>query len=317
MNKYILAKPFIIGAAATLALSGVGAYAWKENHRPHILEVYIFALKSGRSLFIRTPEDIRILIDGGANSEVVTELTKILPFYSRRIDALIATHTEGKDVSGLIDVLKRYRIGRAYIPRITLDGEGIASSTDHIYETFIETLNDLKVDIQEVGAGDHIDFDAHVSGNVIFPAQTTDFQYSKASAPELVMNISFGSTTISLVGGVSTKIQKYLVTKGALNHSDVLVVSNNGSTSNMSAQCIDAVRPQYFVFSKAVSKSDSSSSNKKILPQRGNQTHKTAVTATTKKLEDPLATILIENRFNIQEKGTVKIISDGKTISIQ
>jgi len=317
MNKYIVAKPFIIGAAATLALSGVGAYVWKENHRPHILEVYVFALKSGRSVFIRTPEDTRILIDGGANSEVVAELTKILPFYSRRIDAVVATHTEGKDVSGLIDVLKRYRVSRAYIPRITLDSIGFASSTDHTYETFIETLNDLKVDIQEVGAGDHIDFDAQVSGNVIFPVRTDDFQYSKASAPELVMNISFGSITISLLGSISTKIQKYLVSAGVLNHSSVMIVSNNGSATNISAQCIDAVRPQYFVYSKAVSKSDSSSLNKKILPHKGNQTQKTAVPTKTKKLEEPPATILIENRFNIQEKGTARIISDGKTVSIQ
>ena len=308
----IMSKPFIIGAAAALAISGVGTYVWKEEHRPHILEVYVFALKSGRSVFVRTPEDKRILIDGGANSEVVAELTKILPFYSRRIDAVVVTNTEGKDVSGLIDVLKRYRVDRAYVMNTTLSDMNMTSSTDRIYETLVATLNDLKIGVHEIGAGERIDFDQCVSGNVIFPVSSSDFQYSKASAPEILLNLSFGSTSITLFGDVSPKIQKYLVSEGEVKHSDVLVVSSNASSGNLSSLLVDAIRPRFLVYSKSLPKSSSSSSSKKIA-----SSHTSEISSKPKKLDDPLATILLENRFNIQEKGTVKIISDGKTVSVR
>ena len=292
-------KPFIIGAVAAVAISGVGAYVWKESHRPHILEVYVFALKSGRSIFVRTPEDIRILIDGGANSEVVTELTKILPFYSRHVDVLVATNTEGKNVSGLIDVLRRYRVDRAYIPRITPESIGIASSTDRIYETFINTLAESKVAVYEVGAGDRIDVGENSVGDILFPVSVTNFTYSKASTPDMVVRISFGSTSVVLAGDISTKIQKYLISEQHINTCDVLVVSHNGSAAYISPQFVDAIRPQFFVYSKKMTSSRASTPS-----------------LSSKKPNDPLATILIENRFNIQEKGTVRIVSDGKKVSI-
>src|ERR1700690_3654211 len=84
-------KIILTAATAILATATLGGYVWKEEHHPAILEIYAFNLKSGRSYFIRTPDDKRILVDGGANSEIIGELTRILPFYSRRIDSLIAT----------------------------------------------------------------------------------------------------------------------------------------------------------------------------------------------------------------------------------
>ena len=44
-------------------------------------------------------EDIVLAISNSGESE---ELTKILPFYSRRIDTVVATNSDGKNVSGLI-----------------------------------------------------------------------------------------------------------------------------------------------------------------------------------------------------------------------
>ncbi len=307
MNR-IISKPFIIGAVATLAISGVGAYIWKEGNRPHVLEIYVFALKSGRSIFVRTPEDRRILIDGGANSEIVAELTKILPFYSRRIDAIIATNTEGKNISGLIDVLKRYRIDQVYIASTSLSDISMASSIDSIYKTFLSTLNTMKINIHGIEAGEHIDFDQHVSGDILFPVLASNFQYSKASAPEILMKISFGSISVALFGNASTKIQKYLVFQEKIQHSNVLIVSHNASLGSLAPQFIDVVQPRFLVYSKSIPKSSTLSSNKKDISSR--------TSSKTKKQEDPLAMVLLENRFNIQEKGTIKIVSDGDIISV-
>jgi beta-lactamase superfamily II metal-dependent hydrolase len=101
-------KSAIIAATASAIVAGVGAYVWHQEHRLPLLDIYLFALKSGQSAFIRTPDDRRILVNGGSNSEIIRRISKRLPFYSRRIDALIVTDTSAKNVSGLIDVLERY-----------------------------------------------------------------------------------------------------------------------------------------------------------------------------------------------------------------
>ena len=163
----INSKPFIIGAAATALAFGMAGYVWREEHREPILEVYVFNLKSGSSVFVRTPDDKRMLINGGANSEVIRELTNILPFYSRRIDTVIATVADGKEVSGLINVLERYSVDNVVVPAVTLQSLGLASTTDQIYSTFLNTVRRLKIPLREVSVDDVLDLGRNISGQMV------------------------------------------------------------------------------------------------------------------------------------------------------
>ena len=51
-----------------------------------------------------------------------------------------------------------------------------------------------------------------------------------------------------------------------------------------------------------------------FFPKKGSTISKSA--ASSKPKADPLAGILNENRFNVREKGMVKIVSDSMTIKI-
>src|SRR5689334_6366418 len=142
----LISKPVIIGAVSVLAVSaGLAGYVWYENHRPPVLEVYVIPLKTGQALFIRTPNDKRILVDGGTNSEIIRYISKILPFYSRRIDQIIVTRTDGAHVTGLIDAVNRYAVGEVVAPGITLESLGLASSTDQIHQTFLDAAASHKI----------------------------------------------------------------------------------------------------------------------------------------------------------------------------
>jgi competence protein ComEC len=221
-----ISNPIIIAVAGTSLLATLGGYVFHEEHRQPLLEIFVFSLKSGSSIFIRTPEDRRILIDGGGNAEVVREISKILPFYSRRIDFILATNSQGKNISGLIDVVERYNIIKAFIPSLTLQELGLASSTDQIYETFLEVLVKKNIEPTKVKAGDHIQLDKDVGVTVTFPVPDDKFMYSKASGPELLFDISYGSTNFAFMGHASTKVQKYVVSENPIS-VDVLVVSHS------------------------------------------------------------------------------------------
>lgn len=338
MKTKSLFKPIVFVAGITIASSTLGAYYWKQEHRQPILEVYVFAPKSGRSIFIRTPEDNRILIDGGSNSEIIRHISEILPFYSRRIDMVIATNDAGKNVGGLIDVIQRYEVGDIYLPKYTLISLGLASSTDQIYETFIQTATELNINMEKIGLGQILNLDSKTRLDVLFPADPANFSYSKASPPEVLFNISYGATNVLFAGSASPKVQRYMAStteatsdatmtsSSVLQTPEVLIVSHSALPSNISSEFIDKFHPAYLVYSKQIAKDEvipdvettstpSSETSNQTANQTANQITKQKV-GKTKKKKDPLLYLLPENRFNIKESGVVKIESDGTVLKI-
>ncbi|MFA6404824.1 MAG: hypothetical protein WCW03_02385 [Candidatus Paceibacterota bacterium] len=291
-------------------LSGAVFYIYHLENRAQLLEIFVFNIKSGNSIFIRTPNDKRILVNGGSNSQVLREITKILPFYSRRIDMVIATNTEGKNVAGLIDILGRYKVDRVILSAITLQSIGLSTSTDLIYETFLDSINIPK---REVSAGESIVLDKSngnddfgendIVADILFPVSADTFSYSKTSDPEIVLNINFGSTNILLVGNTTPKIQKFITSTAELdrimNNTNVLVISNNASKTNLAKQMVDEFKPKYVIYSKLLSSG------------------KTANGSIENTKDDPLLGIPEANRYNIKEKGSIRIISDGSIVRVE
>lgn len=298
MTNKNLRKPFIVTAALAAVASGVGSYAWLDGQRAPALEVYIFSLKSGTSILIRTPEDRRILIGGGATGEVVRSVSSILPFYSRHIDMLISPSDDDKVVTGLIDIADRYNIDEAYVPALTAQMLGSSSTTRVVgtssstYQIFLDTLSRKYIPTHEVSAGDSIMLGNNVIAQVLFPEPPGKFPYTKANPPELVLNITYRSHSILILGNTSKKIQDFLATT-SLSHSDVVVVSGTALPTNTSYNLIHDIAPSTLVYSRAPMKS----SPKKKLPP------------------DPWAAVLPENRFNIREGRSVKVTSDGHNIT--
>ncbi len=304
MHIKLRSAQFLCVAAVAMVASGTGVYAWHEQHRTPLLEMYVFALKSGRSMFIRTPGDQRILVDGGANSEVIRHITRIIPFYSRRIDALIITNTDSKNAAGLIDLIQRYSVRTVFIPAFTLESIGLASSTDQTYATFISTLDALGIEVRMLGAGDQVDLNTQkdisssttVRANILFPAPPETFQYSKASAPEILMNITYKNNSILFMGNASAKVQKFIASNSIAADVDALIASHSASPGTLAEELIDTARPNFLVYSKLEPKKSETKTKK-----GGSK-------------PDSLASVLIENRFNLKEKGTVYIVSDGDSL---
>lgn len=286
----LIRKPIILTAVAISTAVGVGGYVWANEHREKVLEVYVLNLKNGNSTFIRTPNDKRILINGGGNSEIIRHLSKILPFYSRRVDMVIATNTEKKNIGGLIEVIERYSVERVVVPNITLESLHISSSTDRTYAEFLKSLRTKKILLREVAEGDDIVLDnitaPNVVANILFPTTTSNFSYSKASPPEIVLNISFDLNNILIAGNSSKKIQRYIASSISSNIADVLVLSQSALPNNLNREFLETFQPKFLVYSRALSQSQSQNN------------------------------FSYDRRFNSKEK-TVEIISDGKSVNFK
>jgi beta-lactamase superfamily II metal-dependent hydrolase len=297
--KLTSTSTLLMAATTTLVATGLGVYIWKEEHRPPVLEIYIFSLSSGQAMFIRTPEDKRVLVNGGENSEVVRYISRCLPFYSRRIDALIATHTSGKQITGLIGVAERYTIGRAYVPLVTLESLGLASSTDPIFKELLTTVKKNSIPLEHLGADDHLSEFRDLTLKAVFPVSPDEFAYSRASAPEVMFDLVYGKTQVSIYGSASRKIQKHIASSTHYSGditSRALVVSHNGAADSMSSELIEVLHPDYFIFSQALSYT---------VPKK-----------TSSKKMGTKTDLELGQRINLKEHSITKITSDGEVLKI-
>ena len=75
------------------------------------LEVYFLDVGQGDSQLVNLPSGVQVLIDGGPNKKVLNELSSVLAPTDRYIDLVILSHPQYDHFAGLIEVLKRYKVG--------------------------------------------------------------------------------------------------------------------------------------------------------------------------------------------------------------
>lgn len=227
----------MIGFALIAVALGLYIYHWE--HRQSMLEVYFFSLNKGRAVFMRTPQNKTILLGGGQTSEIIREITKVTPFYKRKLDYIIVPSAVPAQVGGLIEVLDRYEVGEVIIPKI------LATST--ALNALQSKIRKLKIHVEEVERGDKFEFDEVTKAEILFP--TFDFKYNKTSLPELGLSISHGSTSVYLMGNLSKTIQKSIAKEMATSTSQNLIeFYNSAAESKVSADLLEKISPS-FIFS--------------------------------------------------------------------
>src|SRR3989344_8226835 len=102
----------LLWAVLVLAIVAMGLWSFIYSTEPRsTLEFRAFDIGQGDSLFIETPDRYQILIDGGPDGRVIQKLGSVMSFWDRSIDLVILTHPHADHLSGLVDVLKRYKVG--------------------------------------------------------------------------------------------------------------------------------------------------------------------------------------------------------------
>ncbi len=195
-------KTFIIvSTIAIIAFGIIGAHVYRWEYRKPFFEVYFFSLNKGRSIFVRSPKGKTFLIGGGQNSEVIREITKVMPFYKRKIDYIVVPSAVPAQIGGLIEVVDRYDIGEVIVPKIMATSSVLAQLMKNVYKK--------KIHVEEVERGDVVEIEENFSINIFFPYK--EFRFNKTSLPELGFLVSFASTSVYFIGNLSRAVQKNIL----------------------------------------------------------------------------------------------------------
>ncbi len=205
------------------------------------LAISFLDVGQGDSIFIQSPSGVQVLIDGGPDRSVLRELGQIMPWWDRTIDVVIATHPDADHVSGLVDVLERYRVSYMLEP-------GVQHDTPQA-ESMLESVANEDAVYMHARRGQVIDLGDGVRLEILFPDR--DVGGLETNTASIVAKLVYGDTSFLLTGDSPDSIERYLVQRdGAALKSNVLKAGHHGSKTSSSLLFVGFISPEYAVFSR-------------------------------------------------------------------
>jgi len=206
------------------------------------LRFHVFDIGQGDALFIETPDRYQILIDGGPDGRVVHKLGSVMPFWDRKIDLVILTHPHADHLSGLIDVLRRYRVGAIIESGAIYNTPEIGSWRREKEKQGLRSIAAL--------AGITVSFGRDTTLKILSPlANVSGRRFSNVHEADVVSELFYGSTTILLTGDAEEDLETDLIRRHLIAPVQILKVGHHGSRTSTSDLLLKTVRPEIAVIS--------------------------------------------------------------------
>ncbi|MDP3991026.1 MAG: ComEC/Rec2 family competence protein [Candidatus Nealsonbacteria bacterium] len=226
-------------------LVGLNILAWSAVYElskgAELLEVTFFDVGQGDAIFIETPQRHQILIDGGPDSAVLEKMGKEMPFWDRTIDLIVLTHPERDHMSGLLEVLKRYKVENIL-------WTGVLRDTAE-YKEWQRLIQKEGAKIYIAQAGQRIE-GGEISFDILYPFDSLEGQeFKDSNDTSIIAKLIFNETSFLFTGDATMKVEKRLINEGEDIDSDVLKVGHHGSKTSSAGEFIQAVSPGTAVIS--------------------------------------------------------------------
>ena len=207
------------------------------------LKVSFLNIGQGDSIFIQTPSGIQMLVDAGPDKKVLSELSKVMPFYDRSIDIVLATHPDKDHIGGIPSVLQRYTVDML-IESGSVSENGTYDELQNVANA-LEQKNGLKRIRAYVGQS--IDTNDNVSIDILYPDQ--DVKGLPTNDASIIVLIKYRTKTFLLTGDAAFETEYRLLHNPKLGKVTVLKVGHHGSQYSTGSIFMDRISPEYAVIS--------------------------------------------------------------------
>ena len=219
-------------------------FAWTTystaSQKDGLLKVYFLDVGQGDAMFIEAPNGNQVLIDGGPDGKVLSELGKVMSFYDRDIDLVALSHPQEDHAAGLIEVLKKYDV------KNILWAEGEYNSP--IFGAWREAVKEESADEIDAVAGKTIDLGAGAILTILFPAASTAGSFVKnPNDNSVVIMLEYKENRFLFTGDAESATERKLVGMGTDLKADVLKVGHHGSNTSTTEGFLSEIKPQVAV----------------------------------------------------------------------
>jgi competence protein ComEC len=208
-------------------------FLWQNIDTKSNFEACFLDVGQGDAEFFRTASGQNILVDGGADNNLLPVLGQCLPWWDRSIDYIFISHYHDDHYAGLVDLLDKYQVKNIITPAEKPDTA--------LYSAWLYVLD--KYDLQEQTAitGQKYDFGQGVTLEIL---KADDVLSKNTNDDSLVLKISDQQVDFLLMGDLPSEQEKVLLEQNINLNSEILKVGHHGSKYSSSADFLQAVEPQ-------------------------------------------------------------------------
>lgn len=246
------------------------------------LQISVFDVGQGDSILICTPENHKILIDGGPDRRILSRLGEALPFWEKTLDLVIVSHPDADHITGLLGVLENYRVRQILASQWSCQSQ--------ICEELESLILGKNIPHWVARPGGEV-FLGNSKMEIFWPAEGCQLGTNSCS---VVVLFDFYDFEAVFPGDVEEKAQCSLVSSFSMPASELLKVPHHGSDC-LWEPFLELIDPKVSVISVG----------------KNNRYGHPAET-TLEKLRKAGSKI-----FRTDHDGTVEIISDGKSFWVR
>ncbi len=251
------------------------------------LHVSFLNVGQGDAILVQTPAHHDILIDGGPSPQAIgLGLGQKMPFWDRTIDLVVLTHPHADHLTGLVEVLERYRVKQVLMP----EGDGASS----IYDEWLKSLKAKQFKPTFARAGQRID----LGDGVVFEVLNPPTPYLSDTESDIdnngvTLKISMAEVSFLLTADIMWEAESELIARRANLNNTVLKVAHCGSKTSTTPEFLAVASPQVAVISV------------------GDNTYGHPSPEVIARLENSLGPASI---YRTDEQGTIEFITDGERL---
>ena len=201
----------------------------------------------GDSTLITTQYNKKILIDGGGSEFGSTfdvgEKT-LLPYLLKKkihkLDYVIISHFDSDHVGGILTILEKLNVKNIII------GKQFEKSEN--YEEFIKVIQDKKMKIYNVEAGQRINIDKDTYIDILWPDSANVITNNILNNNSLVCKVNYKETTMLFTGDIEEIAEEAILNKYEKSlqilKSDIIKVAHHGSKTSSKKELLKCIKPK-------------------------------------------------------------------------
>lgn len=273
-------------------------YAVFSNLPSNNLNFYVLNIGQGDAIFIETPNGKQVLVDGGPDNKVLSELGAVMPFNDKTIDLVVLTHPQEDHLFGLIDVLKRYTVANVLMTGVVYKNSS--------YEELKKIIQEKNINVFSAYAGEKVSLDKNVTLDVLWPKENLwgqEFSDNTINDTSVALLLKFKQKKFLMMGDAEVKEEVDLINFCDLPENlicskedldiDVLKLSHHGSKTSSSQLFLDRTTPELALASIGWR-------NRYYFPHQ--------------EIVDRLKQIPF---FHTAQNGRIKVITDGVSLKVE
>jgi len=179
-----------------------------------------------------------LLIDSGTGDSYTKVIRYLKNNNITKLDYIIATHPHDDHIGGMASIIKAFKIGDFYAPKITASSEA--------FEDMIRALKSKNLKIKIAKPNIALDLGPDTSCLMLAPNKT---EYKDTNNYSCVLKITYKNSNYLFTGDVQEISEEEILHKGYDLHAEVLKVAHHGSSSSTTQKFLNKVSPKIAVIS--------------------------------------------------------------------